>query len=160
MYNNIHLCEFKWCWKISNLVLNCRSDERGIHVNELSRELKLPLDKIMSALLYLYLFVLLWVCKAFAYDVTQSCSWCQVVAKDSWRWWFSILHYRWLPLQTSLTFSVIGGISLGIVLDTRTRTTGAFGVGLSWFILHRFQDVDMFPDELIYCMLKFHESLL
>lgn len=36
------------------IVLNCRSDERGIHVNELSRELKLPTDKIMLALVFLY----------------------------------------------------------------------------------------------------------
>ncbi|XP_027331817.1 replication protein A 32 kDa subunit A isoform X1 [Abrus precatorius] len=44
------------------------SDERGVHVNELARELKLPLDKIMSVLI---LVVLIWVCKAVASDVTQ-----------------------------------------------------------------------------------------
>jgi hypothetical protein len=34
------------------LVLNCRSDERGIHVNDLAKELRLPLEKIMSVLLF------------------------------------------------------------------------------------------------------------
>jgi len=54
------------------LILNCR--DMGVHVDELSRELKLPLDKIMSVLLFFYIYVSLWVCKIFAFDLTQSCS--------------------------------------------------------------------------------------
>jgi len=65
---------------ISKLVLNCRSDERGIHVDELSRELKLPMDRIMSVIVY----VSFCLGKAFTYDVTHLLC-CQVVAEDSWR---------------------------------------------------------------------------
>lgn len=71
----------------------------------------------------------------------------QVIAEDSWRWWFSILHHRWLPLQTSLIFCHFSNIAGDCAVDI------LMFVHYSILIYFRLLHVDMLLDRMnnFYC---------
>lgn len=104
------------------LVLNCRLGERGMHVEELERELKLLLDMIKSVLLFLYclamgmISICLWFKLKFVHNSRLS-----VKALEDEGMVFSILPQimLWSALSIML-WSDLGGS--GSTCNSRTKT--------------------------------------